>query len=67
MKVLTVTVSAKVMNDVSMAAFKEHVESAVKRWGGQYHIDDPLFSANIKQVEVKPLRHGKIDSRSNDA
>lgn len=32
---------------------RNYIREAVDSWGGQFHPDNPLFSANIRKVIVK--------------
>jgi hypothetical protein len=48
MPVYRVTVSVKTLDHVDPDVVAKHVASAVSRWGGQYSLYDPLFSAHVR-------------------
>jgi hypothetical protein len=48
MPVYRVTVSVRTLDHVEPDAMANHVADAVSCWGGQYHPDDPLFSAHVR-------------------
>jgi hypothetical protein len=48
MPVYRVTVTVKTRDHVNPDDVANHVASAVSQWGGQYHPDDPLFSAGVR-------------------
>jgi len=48
MPVYRVTVSVKTLDHVDQHDIAMHVADAVSSWGGQFHPDDALFSANVR-------------------
>lgn len=48
MPVYRVTVSVRTLDHVDPTTMANHVADAVSCWGGQYHPDDPLFSAHVR-------------------
>lgn len=48
MPVYRLTVSVKTLDHVDPQEMANHVADAVSSWGGQYHPDDALFSANVR-------------------
>ncbi len=56
MKKFVVKVSLKVPNDVTYEEIKHYIEDAVSSWGGGFHPDEPLFSANWENDKVKVTR-----------
>jgi len=57
MKTLEFTVKVKVHHDgATHNQWKDHITTAVRAWGGQYHPSDPLFPTNIESVTVTSRR-----------
>jgi len=48
MPVYRVIVSVRTLDHIEPDTMANHVADAVSCWGGQYHPDDPLFSAHVR-------------------
>lgn len=48
MPVYRVTVSVRTLDHIEPDAMANYVADAVSSWGGQFHPDEPLFSANLR-------------------
>jgi hypothetical protein len=48
MPVYRLTVSVRTLDHVKPEDMAHYVADAVSSWGGQFHPDDPLFSANLR-------------------
>lgn len=59
MKQVFVTVLLEVENDTTIDECKEHVITAVSRWGGSGHPDDQFFPQNFQASILKSGLHGK--------